>query len=199
MVLPKRTVAAQRTPPANGIARHARHLLHGSRGRRVPAVRSLDVSGEEHQRSRCHPRRPRPQPRVRRSRSVRERDPGRGTPAHQASGDVEPGSVEVRFAGRKSVVLMHDAEGSPPIPSQPARKRIRRPRLGRAPWRRSGGGAAAAVTSVIGFAPRPPARHAECQDQVRELQSRRERIPCRFESATRWSTTAHNRHRWSSR
>jgi hypothetical protein len=29
----------------------------------------------------------------------------------QASGDVEPGSVEVRFAGRKAVVLARDAEG----------------------------------------------------------------------------------------
>jgi hypothetical protein len=31
----------------------------------------------------------------------------------QASGDVEPGSVEVRFAGRKTVVLARDAEGRP--------------------------------------------------------------------------------------
>ena len=30
-----------------------------------------------------------------------------------ASGDVEPGSVEVRFAGPKTVVLAHDAEGRP--------------------------------------------------------------------------------------
>ena len=29
----------------------------------------------------------------------------------QASGDIEPGSVEVRFAGRKTVVLARDAEG----------------------------------------------------------------------------------------
>jgi len=29
----------------------------------------------------------------------------------QASGDVEPGSVEVRFAGRKTVVLARDADG----------------------------------------------------------------------------------------
>jgi len=29
----------------------------------------------------------------------------------QASGDVEPGSVEVRFAGRKAVVLARDTEG----------------------------------------------------------------------------------------
>jgi HSP20 family molecular chaperone IbpA len=29
----------------------------------------------------------------------------------QASGDVEPGSVEVRVAGRKAVVLARDAEG----------------------------------------------------------------------------------------
>jgi HSP20 family molecular chaperone IbpA len=29
----------------------------------------------------------------------------------QASGDVEPGSVEVRFTGRKAVVLARDAEG----------------------------------------------------------------------------------------
>ncbi len=29
----------------------------------------------------------------------------------QASGDVEPDSVEVRFAGRKAVVLARDAEG----------------------------------------------------------------------------------------
>lgn len=38
----------------------------------------------------------------------------------QASGDVEPGSVEVRFAGRKAVVLARDAEGRP-IRSQPLR------------------------------------------------------------------------------
>ena len=38
----------------------------------------------------------------------------------QASGDVEPGSVEVRFAGRKTVVLARDAEGRP-IRSQPVR------------------------------------------------------------------------------
>ena len=31
----------------------------------------------------------------------------------QASGDVEPGSVEVQFAGRKTVVLARDAEGRP--------------------------------------------------------------------------------------
>lgn len=31
----------------------------------------------------------------------------------QASGDVEPGSVEVRFAGRKTVVLARDAMGRP--------------------------------------------------------------------------------------
>jgi hypothetical protein len=29
----------------------------------------------------------------------------------QSSGDVEPGSVEVKFAGRKAVVLARDAEG----------------------------------------------------------------------------------------
>src|SRR5262249_54979247 len=38
----------------------------------------------------------------------------------EASGDVEPGSVEVRFAGRKAVVLAHDAEGRA-IRSQPLR------------------------------------------------------------------------------
>ena len=38
----------------------------------------------------------------------------------QASGDVEPGSVEIRFAGRKAVVLAHDAEGRG-IRSQPLR------------------------------------------------------------------------------
>jgi hypothetical protein len=38
----------------------------------------------------------------------------------QASGDVEPGSVEVRFAGRKAVVLARDAEGRT-IRSQPLR------------------------------------------------------------------------------
>jgi len=38
----------------------------------------------------------------------------------QASGDVEPGSVEVRFAGRKAVVLARDAEGQA-IRSQPLR------------------------------------------------------------------------------
>ena len=38
----------------------------------------------------------------------------------QASRDVEPGSVEVRFAGRKAVVLARDAEGRP-IRSQPFR------------------------------------------------------------------------------
>ena len=38
----------------------------------------------------------------------------------QASGDVEPGSVEVRFAGRKAVVLPRDAEGRA-IHSQPLR------------------------------------------------------------------------------
>src|SRR5436190_21077538 len=38
----------------------------------------------------------------------------------QASGDVEPGSVEVRFAGRKAVVLARDAEGRS-IRSQPLR------------------------------------------------------------------------------
>ena len=38
----------------------------------------------------------------------------------QASGDVEPGSVEVRFAGRKAVVLARDAEGRA-IRSQPFR------------------------------------------------------------------------------
>jgi HSP20 family molecular chaperone IbpA len=31
----------------------------------------------------------------------------------QASGDVEPGSLEIRFAGRKTVVLARDAEGRP--------------------------------------------------------------------------------------
>ena len=31
----------------------------------------------------------------------------------QASRDVEPGSVEVRFAGRKTVVLARDADGRP--------------------------------------------------------------------------------------
>ena len=31
----------------------------------------------------------------------------------QASGDVEAGSVEVRFSGRKMVVLARDAEGRP--------------------------------------------------------------------------------------
>src|SRR5712691_8837139 len=36
----------------------------------------------------------------------------------QASGDVEPGSVEVRFAGCKAVVLARDAEGRA-IRSQP--------------------------------------------------------------------------------
>lgn len=38
----------------------------------------------------------------------------------QALGDVEPGSVEVRFAGRKAVVLARDAEGRA-IRSQPLR------------------------------------------------------------------------------
>jgi len=38
----------------------------------------------------------------------------------QASGDIEPGSVEVRFAGRKVVVLARDAEGRA-IRSQPLR------------------------------------------------------------------------------
>ncbi len=38
----------------------------------------------------------------------------------RASGDVEPGSVEVRFAGRKTVVLARDAMGRP-IRSQPLR------------------------------------------------------------------------------
>jgi len=38
----------------------------------------------------------------------------------QASGDVEPGSGEVRFAGRKAVVLARDAEGRA-IRSQPLR------------------------------------------------------------------------------
>jgi len=38
----------------------------------------------------------------------------------QASGDVELGSVEVRFAGRKAVVLARDAEGRT-IRSQPLR------------------------------------------------------------------------------
>jgi hypothetical protein len=38
----------------------------------------------------------------------------------QASGDVEPGSVEVRFAGRKAVLLARDAEGRA-IRSQPLR------------------------------------------------------------------------------
>jgi len=38
----------------------------------------------------------------------------------QASGAVEPGSVEVRFAGRKAVVLARDAEGRA-IRSQPLR------------------------------------------------------------------------------
>jgi len=38
----------------------------------------------------------------------------------QASGDIEPGSVEVRFAGRKAVVLARDAEGRA-IRSQPLR------------------------------------------------------------------------------
>jgi hypothetical protein len=37
----------------------------------------------------------------------------------QASGEIEPGSVEVRFAGRKAVVLARDAAGrairSPPV------------------------------------------------------------------------------------
>ena len=37
----------------------------------------------------------------------------------QASGEIEPGSVEVRFAGRKTVVLARDAAGrairSPPV------------------------------------------------------------------------------------
>ncbi len=38
----------------------------------------------------------------------------------QASGDVEPGSVEVRFVGRKAAVLARDAEGRV-IRSQPLR------------------------------------------------------------------------------
>ena len=38
----------------------------------------------------------------------------------QASGDVEPGSVEVRFAGHKTVVLARDADGRP-IRSRPLR------------------------------------------------------------------------------
>ena len=38
----------------------------------------------------------------------------------QAFGDVEPGSVEVRFAGRKAVVLARNAEGRA-IRSQPLR------------------------------------------------------------------------------
>jgi hypothetical protein len=38
----------------------------------------------------------------------------------QASGDIEPGSVEVRFAGRKAVVLARDAKGRA-IRSQPVR------------------------------------------------------------------------------
>ena len=38
----------------------------------------------------------------------------------RALGDVEPGSVEVRFAGRKTVVLARDAMGRP-IRSQPLR------------------------------------------------------------------------------
>jgi hypothetical protein len=38
----------------------------------------------------------------------------------QASGDIEPGSVEVRFAARKVVVLARDAEGRA-IRSQPIR------------------------------------------------------------------------------
>jgi hypothetical protein len=38
----------------------------------------------------------------------------------RASGDAEPGSVEVRFAGRKAVVLARDAEGRA-IRSQPLR------------------------------------------------------------------------------
>ncbi|TMB17165.1 MAG: hypothetical protein E6J71_14945 [Deltaproteobacteria bacterium] len=38
----------------------------------------------------------------------------------QASGDVEPGSIEVRFAGRKAIVLARDAEGRA-IRSQPLR------------------------------------------------------------------------------
>src|SRR5437870_1597419 len=38
--------ASQRTPSADGTPRPThRHLPHGSRGRRVPAARSLDVSG----------------------------------------------------------------------------------------------------------------------------------------------------------
>ena len=38
----------------------------------------------------------------------------------QASGDVEPGSVEIRFAGRETVVLARDADGRR-IRSQPLR------------------------------------------------------------------------------
>ena len=38
----------------------------------------------------------------------------------QASGDIEPGSVEVRLAGRKTVVLARDADGRR-IRSQPVR------------------------------------------------------------------------------
>jgi hypothetical protein len=38
----------------------------------------------------------------------------------QASGNIEPGSVEVRFAGRKAVVLARDTEGRA-IRSQPVR------------------------------------------------------------------------------
>jgi len=38
----------------------------------------------------------------------------------RASGDVEPGSIEVQFAGRKTVVLARDAMGRP-IRSQPLR------------------------------------------------------------------------------
>ena len=38
----------------------------------------------------------------------------------QASGDVEPGSVEVRFVGRETVVLARDADGRR-IRSQPLR------------------------------------------------------------------------------
>ena len=38
----------------------------------------------------------------------------------QASGDIEPGSVEVQFAGRKTVVLARDAAGRP-LRSRPLR------------------------------------------------------------------------------
>jgi hypothetical protein len=107
---------------ADGTPRPAHHHLpHISCGRPVSAVRSPDISGGG---SASDPgaapddRGPAPASAAL-AASVSE-TPDAVRLHIQASGDVELGSVEVRFAGRKAVVLARDAEGRA-IRSQPLR------------------------------------------------------------------------------